>query len=187
MYSAPVPRTKERVRVYNRFGPRGIAGHHAPSLLSVPHSRDLGVPHLALQLEDAVHEGLAGGRTAGNIDIDGHDSVATADDAVAVVVVAATVGAATHADDPSGLGHLIVDLAQGRGHLVGEGAGDDHDIGLTRRGTENDSQPILIVSWRRQVHHLDGTAGKTKGHGPQRTLSRPVGDLVERGPVVRGW
>jgi coenzyme F420-reducing hydrogenase gamma subunit len=27
----------------------------------------------------------------------------------------------------------VVDLAQGRGHLVGEGAGDDHHVGLARR------------------------------------------------------
>lgn len=89
------------------------------SLLSVPHSRDLGLPHLSLQLENTVHEGLASGRAAGDVDIDGDDTVAAADDAVAVVVVAAAVGAAAHADNPSGLGHLIIDLTQGGRHLVG--------------------------------------------------------------------
>ncbi|KAL3952955.1 hypothetical protein ACCO45_012898 [Purpureocillium lilacinum] len=96
----------------------------------VPHAGDLGVAHLALQLEDAVHEGLAGRGAAGDVDVDGDDAVAAADDAVAVVVVAAAVGAAAHGDDPAGVGHLIVDLAQGGGHLVGEGAGDDHDVRL---------------------------------------------------------
>lgn len=63
------------------------------------------------------------------------------------MVVAAAVCAAAHGDDPSGLGHLVVDLAQGGSHLVGEGAGDDHDVGLTGGGTEDDSQAILVVSW----------------------------------------
>lgn len=137
-----------------------------PFLLSVPHSCDLGVPHLALQLEDTVHKSLTGGWAAGNVDIDGDNSVATTDDAVAVVVVASSVGAATHRNHPARIGHLIVDLAQGRGHLIGKGTGDNHDVGLTGRGTEDDSESVLIVSWRRQVHHFDGAASQTKGHGP---------------------
>jgi hypothetical protein len=34
------------------------------------------------------------------------------------------------------------------------------------------------------VHHFDGAAGETEGHGPQGALTRPVGDLVERGTGV---
>ena len=150
-------------------------------LLPVPHAGDLGMPHLLLQLEDTEHECLGGGRAAGNVDIHRHDAVATSDNTVAVVVVAATVGAATHGDDPSGLGHLIVDLAKGGRHLVGEGAGDNHDVGLARRGTENDSHAILIVTGCGEVHHLNSAAGKTESHGPQRALARPVCDLVKSG------
>ena len=145
----------------------------------VPHPGDLGLPHLALKLEDAVHEGLAGRGAAGDVDVDGNDAVAAADDAVAVVVVAAAVGAAAHADDPAGLGHLIVDLAQGGSHLVGQGTGDDHDIGLARGGTENDTQAVLIVPRGGQVHHLEGAAGETEGHGPEGRLPSPVDNLVE--------
>lgn len=139
------------------------------------------MPHLLLQLENAVHEGLGRGRAAGHVDIHRHDTVAAASDRVAVVVVAAAVGAATHRDDPAGVGHLIVDLAQGGGHLVGKGAGDNHHVGLTGRGTENDAETILIVAGGRQVHHLDGAACETEGHGPQGALARPIGDLIERG------
>lgn len=157
-----------------------------PSYLpSVPHSGNLGVAHLPLQLEDSVHEGLTGGRASGDVDVDGDDTVAAADDAVAVVVVAATVGAATHGDDPSGFGHLIVDLAQGGGHLVGKGAGNDHDVGLTGGSTENDSETILVVSRGGEVHHFDGAAGETKGHGPEGGLTGPVGDDVEGGAGSR--
>ena len=38
---------------------------------------------------------------------------------VGVVVVAATVGAGAHGDDPLGLRHLVVHLAERRGHLQG--------------------------------------------------------------------
>jgi hypothetical protein len=135
-------------------------------LLSVPNSRNLGVPHLSLQLEDTVHQGLARRGASRDVNIDRHNPVAATDHAVAVVIVTSSVGAAAHADDPSGFRHLIVDLTQGRGHLVGEGAGNNHDVRLTWRGTENDSQSILVVSWCRQVHHLDGAARETEGHGP---------------------
>lgn len=135
-------------------------------LLPIPHSCNLGVPHLPLQLEDAIHQSLARGRATGYVNIDRHNSVTAADDTVAVVVVTTSVGAATHGDDPSGLGHLIVDLAQSRSHLIGEGPGDNHDVGLTGRGTENDSESVLIVSWCGQVHHFDGAAGETECHGP---------------------
>jgi len=36
--------------------------------------------------------------------------------------------------DVARLRHLVVDLAQRRGHLVAQRAGDDHHVGLARRG-----------------------------------------------------
>lgn len=65
----------------------------ADCLLAVPHSGDLGVSHLLLQLEDTEHEGFGGGRAAGDVDVDGDDAVTAAGDGVGVVVVTATVGA----------------------------------------------------------------------------------------------
>lgn len=98
------------------------------------------------------------------------------------MVVAAAVGAAAHGDDPSRVGHLVVDLAQGGGHLVGEGAGDNHDVGLAGGRAEDDAQAVLVVSRRGEVHHFDGAAGQAEGHGPEGRLPRPVGDDIERGP-----
>lgn len=155
----------------------------ANCLLAVPHSGDLGVSHLLLQLEDTEHKGFGGGRAARDVDVDGDDAVTAAGDGVGVVVVTATVGARAHGDNPARVGHLIVDLAEGGSHLVGQGTSDDHYIGLTGRGTENNTHTILIVTRSRQVHHLDGAAGETEGHGPQRTLTGPVGDLIKSGPV----
>jgi hypothetical protein len=139
------------------------------------------MPHLLLQLENTEHERFGSRRAAGHVDIYGHDAVASSSDTVAVVVVTATIGAATHRDDPSGLGHLIVDLAESGCHLVGECAGDNHDVGLAGRGTENDSHAILIVTGSGKVHHLDSAAGETESHGPERALARPVCDLVKSG------
>jgi len=99
------------------------------------------------------------------------------------VVVTATVRTATHGNNPPGVRHLIVDLSQSRSHLVRESSGNDHDIRLSRRSTENDTETILIVAGGRQVHHLDGAACKTERHGPERALTGPVGYLIERCPV----
>jgi hypothetical protein len=65
----------------------------AKRLLAVPHSGDLGVSHLLLQLEDTEHEGFGGRWATGNVDIDGDDTVTAAGDGVRVVVVTTTVGA----------------------------------------------------------------------------------------------
>lgn len=154
-------------------------------LSSVPHSSNLGVPHLPLQLENTIHQRLGSRRATRHINVDRDDTVAATDDAVAVVVVAAAVGAGAHGDDPAGLGHLVVDLAQGGSHLVGEGAGYDHDIGLAGGGAENDSQAILVVAGGGEVHHFDGAAGEAKGHGPEGGLAGPVGDDVEGCPALQ--
>lgn len=46
------------------------------------------------------------------------------------MVISSSIGAAAHTDDPSGLGHLIVDLAKCRRHLVRQRAGYNEDIRL---------------------------------------------------------
>lgn len=120
--------------------------------------------------------------TSRHVDIDRHNPVTAPHDRVTVVVVATTVGTTAHADNPPGVGHLIVNLAQSRGHLVCQCTGHNHNIGLTRRSTENDSKTILIVTGGRKVHHLDGAACKTEGHGPQRALTSPIGNLIKGGP-----
>lgn len=137
------------------------------------------MPHLLLQLENTVHERLARGRAARHVNIHRDDSVTSSCHRVAVMVVSSSVRAATHRNDPSRVRHLVVHLSQGRGHLVCESSGDNHNIGLTWRSTENDTEAILVVSWRRQMHHLDSAAGETEGHRPEGTLASPVCDYVQ--------
>ena len=88
------------------------------------------MPHLLLQLENAKHERFSSRRAARDINVDWYDPVAATGDAVAVVVVSSSVGAAAHRNDPSGIGHLIIDLPKSRGHLVGQSTGNNHNIRL---------------------------------------------------------
>ena len=94
------------------------------------------------------------------------------------MVVSAAIGARTHGDHPARFRHLIVDLAQGRRHLVHKGAGDDHHIGLTGTGTEYDSEPVQIIAGRTCMHHLHRTACEAKSHRPHCAGTRPVDKFV---------
>ena len=75
------------------------------------------------------------------------------------MIIPTPIGTTPHGNHPARIRHLIVNLPQSRSHLVGERAGNDHDVGLARRGAEDDAHAILVVARRRQVHHLDGAAG----------------------------
>lgn len=148
-------------------------------LLPIPKPRDLGVSHLALELENAIHQCLTTGRTSGDINIHGDNSVASPDHTVTIMVITPAIRTAAHANDPSRFRHLIVHLAQGGSHLVSQGARNDHDIRLSRGSAEDYAQTVLIVSGSREMHHFDGTAGEAERHGPEGALTAPVGDYVE--------
>lgn len=148
-------------------------------LRSIPRNGPSVTPHLPLQLQHAVQQGLGSRGASGNVDINWHNSVAASDDGVRVVVVSTTVGAGSHRNNPTRVRHLIVDLPQCGCHLVCQSSGDDHDIGLTRRCSENDTETILIVSGSSHVHHLNSATGETEGHWPHGTLSGPVDCLVK--------
>ena len=82
-----------------------------------------------------VDECLGGRGAAGDIDVHGHDAIAATHHGVGVVVVAAAVGTAAHRQDVARLRHLVVDLAEGRGHLVGQRAcASEGGFGMRARG-----------------------------------------------------
>jgi hypothetical protein len=72
-----------------------------------------------LQLQDAVQQGLRRGGASGDVNVYGHDAVASAHHGIGIMVIPAAIGAGSHGNDPAGLWHLIVNLAQGWGHFVG--------------------------------------------------------------------
>ena len=115
-----------------------------------------------LQQHDALEQGLGPGRAAGDVDVDGDDLVDALGDRVAVPVRPAAVGAAAHRDDVLGVGHLLVEALDGRHDLVGDGAGDDHEVGLAGAGRERDHA---------EAHHV--VAGASRRRRPSRWRSRP--------------
>src|SRR5579862_9013814 len=60
-----------------------------------------GAPDLLLQLHDAVDQRLRRRGTARHIDVHRHDAVAATHHRVGIVIVAAAVGTASHADHPA--------------------------------------------------------------------------------------
>jgi hypothetical protein len=130
------------------------------------------------------------GGTAGHVDIDRKQLV----DALDHRVLAgkdegpAGDGAVAHGDDPLGLGHLVVEGLDRRGHLLVDRAGDDHDVGLARRGTEDlGAETGDVEAGRAGGHHLDGAAGEAEGQRPQRVGPAEREQLVQFGePDDRG-
>jgi hypothetical protein len=54
-------------------------------------------------------------------------------------------------------------------HLLAHPPGDDHQVGLARRGAEDlHAEAGHVVARRAGVHHLDRAAGQAEGRGPQR-------------------
>src|ERR1700754_1304166 len=78
----------------------------------------VGAADLLLQLQDAVDQRFGRRRATRHVDVDRNDAIATTHDRIGIVVVTTAVGAGAHRDDPLRVGHLVVDLAQCRGHLV---------------------------------------------------------------------
>ena len=162
---------------------RDVGGEFARGLRSSsPSPLDrAGAADLLLQQKHAVEQRLGRRRAAGHVDVDRHDAVAAAHHRIGIVVVAAAIGAGAHRDDVARLRHLVVDLAQRRRHLVGQRAGDDHHVGLARRGARRDAEALGVVARHRHLHHLDGAAGETERHPHQRAGARPGDQRVGRG------
>ena len=142
---------------------------------------ELRVLDLVVQLEDRVDEHLRPRRAAGQVDVDRDDVVDALHDRV-VVEHAAAGGADAHREHPLGVGHLVVDLAQHRGHLLAHPAGDDHQVGLARRGPEDlHAEAGQVVARAAGRHHLDGAAGQAERRRPQRAAAEVAGELLDGG------
>ncbi len=118
-------------------------------------------------------------------------------------IIAAAVSARAHGDHVPRLGHLVVDLAQRRGHLVAQRAGYDHHVRLARTGARREAETLEVVARHGRLHHLHRAAGEAESHPHQRAGARPGdevvgggdqkalvgelgGDLLEEG-VVQSW
>lgn len=117
--------------------------------------------------DGAYHQRLGGWGASRHINIHRHNPITTPRNTVTIMVITTSIRTASHGNNPSWVRHLIVDLSQRRSHLVRERAGNDHDIGLARRSTEDYTKTILIITGSGKVHHFHGAAGKSEGHGPE--------------------
>src|ERR1051326_926623 len=57
-----------------------------------------GAADLLLQQHHAIEQRLGRGRTAGHVNVDRHDTVASTHDRIGIVIVAAAIGAGAHGD-----------------------------------------------------------------------------------------
>lgn len=158
------------LRPYNLRQSMGKNSH----LLTIPHPRHLRLSHLLLQLKHPIQQGLRRWRTPRHIYVHRNNSIHASHHTITIMIIPASIRTATHTDNPAWLWHLVVTHAHRRRDLIGDGAGHDHDIGLSRGGAEDDAQAVLIVSWHGDVHHFDGAAGEAEAERPEGALAGPV-------------
>src|SRR5688572_13591440 len=131
--------------------------------------------------ENAVHEGLGPRGATRHVDVDRDDLVHALDDGVVVEHPAAR-GAHAHGDDPLGLDHLVVDLAEHGSHLLAHPAGHDHEVGLAGAGPEHlHAEPAEVEVGGAAGHHLDGAAGQPEGRRPHRVPPGPLHEVFQAG------
>jgi hypothetical protein len=66
------------------------------------------------------------------------------------------------------------------GHFVRHRAGDDHQVGLPRRGAKRaGAEAVHVVTARPGGHHLDRTAGQSERHRPDARLPGPIDRLLD--------
>ena len=135
---------------------------------------------LLLEHDQAVQEGLRRRRAAGDVDVDREVLVDARDDVVAFLERAAAGGAGAHRDHVLRLGHLVVEPGDHRHHRLGDGARDDHQVGLARRAAEDlGAEPRDVEPARRRADHLDRAAGQPEAQRPERRPPAPVVDRVD--------
>ena len=120
-------------------------------------------------------------RAAGHVHVDRHDQVHALDHVVAVLEIRpAADRAGAHGDHVLRLGHQVVQPAHAAGHLVGDRAGHDHQVGLPRAGPKGPGpEPVQVEPAGPGRHHLDRTTGQAEGHRPEARLPGPVDRLLQ--------
>src|SRR5713226_3947668 len=148
---------------------------HFSGLLGERHGVDL-----VLQPEQRVEQVLRTRRAANHVHIHRNDAVDALQHCIGIEGPSDR-GARSHRDHPFRFRHLVIDTLHHRRHLQRNRARDDHQIGLPRAGTENfRAEASDVKAGGRRRNHLDGTAGQSKRHWPERRLARPVEDVVHR-------
>jgi hypothetical protein len=134
---------------------------------------------LFVEGEYRVDQRLRTRRAAWGVDVHRDDVV---DALYQGVVVEHPAGGSTYAHryDPLRLQHLVVDLAEHRGHLLAHPAGHDHEVGLPGRSPEDlHAEAGQVEVGRPGGHHLDGAAGEAEVGRPGARGARPFDDVLQ--------
>src|SRR5919107_5856527 len=119
--------------------------------------------YLLLERHDPEDKRLWSRRAPPHVHLDGYHPVCAHQHGVAIQKRAAGDRAGPHRYDPFWLGHLLVEAGHSLGHLGRDGARDDHDVGLPRRGSEETgAESVEVVVGHARRHHLDGAAGQAE-------------------------
>src|SRR3990172_56284 len=137
---------------------------------------------LVLEEHETSQERLGARRAAGHVDIDWQEDVDARGDGVGIGERATHDCAAAHREGPFRFWHLEPDSADGGGHLPGDGAGDDEQVGLAWGSAENlCAEARDVVARRGGGDHLHRAAGQTEHARPERRPAGPVENLVDAG------
>lgn len=142
--------------------------------LSPPMKKILSSVDLLLKLKNPIEQSFSCWRTTRNVNVYRNNPVTATNNRVGVMVVATTIGTASHGYHPSRLWHLIINLAESRSHLIGESPSNNHAIRLPGAGPKNDPKPIEIIASSTGVHHFHGAASQPESHGPHGSATSPV-------------
>src|SRR5215203_2264944 len=135
--------------------------------------------YFLLERHDPEDKRLWSRRAPRHVHVDGYHPVRAHQHGVTVKERTAGDSAGPHRYDPLGLGHLLVEAGHALGHLGRDGARDDHDVGLPRRGCEETrAESVEVVVGHTRRHHLDGAAGQAELQRPERILAGPIEEFV---------
>ena len=165
----------------DQVGPEHRDWYVTLDLVAIPRElRDPLAVDLLLEGDEPIQEGLGGRRAAGDVDVDGEVFVDPGDDVVPLLERASTGGAGTHAHHVFRLGHLVVEPRDHRHHRLGDGARDDHHVGLAGRPAEDlGAEAGDVEPARRRADHLDRAAGQAESERPEARPPAPVVDGVD--------
>ena len=136
---------------------------------------------LFLQTHESFQKRFGARGTSRDINIDWDQLIDALQDGVTPIHPTAR-RARTHRDTPFRFRHLLPDPFNRQGHLVGDGAGDNHDVTLSwRKPHDFGAEPRDIEPGSGCCHQFNRTTGQTHGHGPERVLSHPIHRRIELG------
>src|SRR5437764_3085728 len=156
-------------------GDRKLAWLSPIEMLGLVFTRQFLSVNFSLQFHKSVQKRLWSWRTSWDVNIHGDITVDPFQDVITLLEWTTGNRARPHRDHVFRVGHLVVKTHYLRRHFFRHRPGDDHEIGLARRGPENfAAETREIVARRRRGDHLDRTTSQAELKRPDRITSAPI-------------